>query len=95
MLSFTLLNPSNKHYTSKKYTTRHYKVKKVRSSNGIETSRYQIKLRIELKGKSYRTTFNLSNRSEMRYPVLLGRKLLAGRFLVDVSEENLSKKGKK
>ena len=86
VLSFILFNPKSQYYTGNKYITKHYKVKKVRSSNGIETYRYQVKLRIQLKGKSYRTTFNLSNRSKMRYPILLGRKLIAGRFLVDVSK---------
>lgn len=93
-LTFTLLNPSNEYYSERKFTTKHYKVKKVRSSNGVETFRYQVKLRIELKGQSYRTTFNLSNRSKMRYPVLLGRKFLADRFLVDVSKGRKIKKSK-
>ncbi|NJM93841.1 MAG: ATP-dependent zinc protease, partial [Cytophagales bacterium] len=34
--------------------------------------------------------FTLTNRSEMKFPVLLGRKLLRRRFLVDVSAHNLS-----
>jgi len=92
VLYFTLLNPSNKHYTSQKHSTLDYKVKKVRSSNGIETNRYQLKLSIEIKGRFFRTTFNLSNRSKMRYPVLLGRKLLANRFLVDVRKNRKLKK---
>jgi hypothetical protein len=86
VLSFTLLNPKHTLYTGRKHATKSYKVKKVRSSNGVETLRFQIKLRIELKGRSFKTTFNLSDRSKMRFPVLLGRKLLAGRFLVDVSK---------
>ena len=94
ILSFILFHSKSKYYTGKKYNTKRYKVKTVRSSNGIETNRYQIKLRIELKGKSYRTTFNLSSRSKMRYPVLLGRKFLANRFLVDVSKGRKLKKSK-
>jgi hypothetical protein len=92
VLYFTLLNPTNKHYTGQKHSTSDYKVKKVRSSNGIETYRYQVKLSVEIKGRRFHTTFNLSNRSKMRYPVLLGRKLLADRFLVDVSRHRKLKK---
>jgi hypothetical protein len=92
VLCFTLLNPTHKLYTGKKHTTKSYKVKTVRSSNGTETLRFQVKLRIELKGRSFKTTFNLSNRSKMRFPVLLGRKVLAGRFLVDVSTGRKVKK---
>lgn len=95
VLVFTLLNPSSKHYTGKKYSTTDYKIKKVRSSNGIVTRRFQVKMYIELKGFTFKTTFNLSDRSKMRHPVLLGRKLLADRFLVDVSRDRKLKKSKK
>ena len=95
VLSFTLLNPRHKLYTGKKHITKKYKVKKVRSSNGIETLRFQVKLRIELKGETFTTTFNLSDRSKMRYSVLLGRKLLANRFLVDVSKRRTLNKSPK
>jgi len=86
VLVYTLLNPESKYYSRKRIITKKYKVKTVRSSNGIETLRYQVKLNIELKGKKYKTTFNLSNRAKMRYPVLLGRKFIANRFLVDVGK---------
>ncbi|MFT4598338.1 MAG: hypothetical protein ACJAR8_000667 [Bacteroidia bacterium] len=92
VLYFTLLNSTNEHYTGQKHSTSDYKVKKVRSSNGIETYRYQVKLSVGIKGRHFHTTFNLSDRSKMRYPVLLGRKLLADRFLVDVSKHRKLKK---
>lgn len=92
VLVYALLNPHSKYYTRKRIITKNYKVKKVRSSNGEETLRYQVKLRIELKGKRYKTTFNLSKRAKMRYPVLLGRKFIADRFLVDVSKGRKLKK---
>lgn len=85
VLHYILLNPNRKEYTGQVYKTKKFKMKTVRSSNGTVTKRYQVRLRIELKGNSFRTTFNLSNRSKMRYPVLLGRKFLANRFLVNVS----------
>jgi hypothetical protein len=36
-----------------------------------------------------RAQFTLFDRSDMRYQVLLGRKFLRGRFVVDVSGSNL------
>jgi hypothetical protein len=39
--------------------------------------------------------FTLTDRSKMRNPILLGRKILIGRFIVDVQEVNLSKKSLK
>lgn len=95
VLHFILLSPHHKHYTGKVHRTKRFKTKTVRSSNGIETQRFQVKLRIELKGESFRTTFNLSSRAKMRYPILLGRKFLAGRFLVNVSKNRKVKKNPK
>lgn len=92
MLHFVLLNEKHPLYTGTVNSTKEFKIKRVRSSNGIETSRYQVKLKVILKDREITTTFNLSNRSAMRYPVLLGRKLLADRFLVDVSRNKKNKK---
>jgi hypothetical protein len=52
--------------------------------------RYIIKSKIILFGKAYKAEFSLSDRSHMKNPILLGRKLLNGKFVVDVSEEDLS-----
>ena len=68
--------------------------KKIRSSSGHIEERYIIKTVIKLFGRKINTTFSLSDRTEMNYPVLLGRKLLKSRFLVDVSKEDLSFKQK-
>jgi hypothetical protein len=62
----------------------------VRNSSGKEEKRYVIKTRITLFGRKIRTEFSLANRRKMRYPILLGRKLLKGRFLIDVSQKDLS-----
>jgi hypothetical protein len=64
--------------------------KKVKSSFGDYEFRYQVKLRMTIFGKNYLTRFNLSNRKNMKYPVLLGRKFLNNRFIVDVSKQDLS-----
>jgi hypothetical protein len=64
--------------------------KKVRSSSGQEEFRYFVKGDILLFGKKYNTMFSLSERLNMRYPILLGRKLLKKRFIVDPSKIDLS-----
>ncbi len=64
-----------------------WKQRYVRSSNGKKESRYFIKTRIKFgNGKKYPITLSLTDRSKMKFPVLLGRRLLAGRFLVDVGK---------
>jgi|TARA_R110000737_G_C14624517_1_gene494395 hypothetical protein len=69
--------------------------KKVRSSSGQEEIRYFVQGDIILFGKKYKTRFSLSERLNMRYPILLGRKLLNKRFIVDSSKIDLSKKNLK
>lgn len=72
------------------YTVSDFKETIVRNSSGKEEKRYVIKTKITIFGKKIRTEFSLANRRKMRYPILLGRKLLNKRFLVDVSQKDLS-----
>ena len=69
--------------------------KKIKSSSGHVENRYVIKTTVILFGKKIKTSFSLTDRTEMKYPILLGRKLLSSRYLVDVAQENLSFKLKK
>jgi len=62
-----------------------YKIKKVKSSNGTSQERIFVKTIIELSGKQYEAELSLTDRKDMKYPMLIGRKYLEGRYLVDVS----------
>lgn len=64
--------------------------KNIKSSSGHIENRYIIKTEVILFGEEIHTTFSLTDRGYMKYPVLLGRKLLKSRFVVDVAQENLS-----
>lgn len=68
--------------------------KKVKSSNGIVENRYLIKTEILIFGESYPIDLTLTERGSMRFPVLLGRKFLSRRFIVDTVKKNLSLKNK-
>ncbi len=68
---------------------RKFKRVTVKSSNGEASRRYMISTRVRLNGHMVRTQFTLFDRSDMKYQVLLGRKFLRGRFIVDVSVKNL------
>lgn len=57
--------------------------KKVKSSSGHIEERYFIKIAIQIGPEIFETEFSLSNRTSMRYTILLGRRLLKKRFLVD------------
>jgi len=88
---FTLLDKVHPAYHTKKIKMPLYKMKKVKSSNGTIQIRASIKVDILFFNKKYTTVISLTNRSDMKYPMLIGRKFLANRFLVDVSQEYLTK----
>jgi hypothetical protein len=58
----------------------------VANSFGHREMRYVVKLQLKLGGKTIVGTFTLSDRSKKTYPILIGRKLLNRKFLVDVSK---------
>ncbi len=68
---------------------RSFKRVTVKSSNGEASRRYLISTQVRLGGHVVRTQFTLFDRSDMKYQVLLGRKFLRGRFVVDVGGKNL------
>jgi hypothetical protein len=88
---FTLLDKVHPAYHTKKMKMPLHKLKRVKSSNGTVQLRASIKIDMLFFGKKYRTVVSLTNRSDMKYPMLIGRKFLANRFLVDVSQEYLTK----
>lgn len=88
---FKLLDKIHPAYHGKKIKLPLYKLKKVKSSNGTIQERASIQVTISFFGKKYKTVISLTDRSDMKYPMLIGRKFLAKRFLVDVSQEYLTK----
>lgn len=69
-----------------------YTQKKIKNSFGELEERYVIKTIIKLGRKNIRTSISLSNRENMRYEVLIGRKMLKGKFLIDVNQIHLGGK---
>jgi hypothetical protein len=68
-------------------TKEDFVVRHVRSSNGKREKRYFISTEISLQGQIYPVTLSLANRSEMKWPVLIGRRFLRkNHFLVDVTK---------
>lgn len=69
--------------------------KSISTSTGNPELRYVIKTTIILFGEKYPIELSLAGRRERRFPILLGRKLLNHRFVVDTGRRNLSVKGKR
>jgi hypothetical protein len=62
-----------------------YTQKFIKNSFGEKEERFIIKTLIHIGKKKILTTVSLSDRGNMRYPVLIGRRLLKGKFIVDVN----------
>ena len=90
VLRFQVLDPSHPEYQDQYFYSDSFAIKVVRSSSGIAEKRFAIKTDLSLFGKNYKVTFTLTNRKKMKYPVLIGRKFLTNRFIVDVALKNLS-----
>lgn len=86
-ISCIFLGPESTHYTGELqfFKEGDYSVTRVSNSFGQKEIRYKVKLRIRIQGRLINATFTLADRGSKTYPVLIGRRLLHGKFLVDVS----------
>jgi len=57
--------------------------RKVKSSTGHVEVRPVVLISVRIRGRQWTTDFTLTSRSDMGFRVLLGRRSLSGRFLVD------------
>lgn len=71
-----------------------FRYKNVKSSNGLIESRVTTKLIVVFNNKKYKTMFTFTNRDSMVSKILIGRKFLSKRYIVDVDKTNTLKKGK-
>ena len=86
-----LLDPGHEGTDGRLLAFPEFGLRDIRSSNGDVQERYVIRAVVQLYGEEIEAEFSLSDRSDMKYPVLLGRSLLRqGRFVVDVARRNLS-----
>lgn len=94
VLHFILLDPTHPAYNNKSFYFGNYREKTIKNSFGQAEKRFVINTPVVIYNKVYHTEFSLSNRGNLRFPILLGRKLLKKGFLADVSKINLSFKKK-
>ncbi|MFD2248324.1 ATP-dependent zinc protease [Pontibacter ruber] len=94
VIALDLLDPSHPQYNHKKLEFSEYDLREIKNSFGDVQERYVIRTKIQLFDEIIEAEFSLSDRSDMKYPVLIGRKLLQRRFVVDVARKNVSLKYK-
>ena len=92
IITFTLLDPEHSFYNNKEFTSKNYASKIVKSSNGISEKRFRILTEIVIFNKTFPIYLTLSERKNMKFPILLGRKFLNKKFVIDTTKKNLSYK---
>ena len=92
---FQVLDPNHPEYRDRYFEFPVLKQKYIKSSSGERQRRHIIRTRIKIYGKKFKIELSLANRSRMECPILLGRKALTNRFLVDVSQRYLSSNAEK
>jgi hypothetical protein len=85
ILHVVFLDAAHPEFKQITHTFSDYRKKNVKSSNGHIQERYFIRTKIILAERILNTEFSLTEREGMRYPVLIGRKTLKKRFIVDPS----------
>lgn len=83
-LHVVFFGPGHTMYTGKVHKFDEFTRTKVRSSNGHWELRYKAKVVVEVAGRRIVASFTLADRSKQVYPVLVGRNVLRGKFIVDV-----------
>ena len=70
-------------------TTRLHDIRSIKSSNGVAEERYVIKTKLQLAEQIWPIELTLTDRSDMKFMMLLGREGMADRVLVDPAENFL------
>lgn len=89
-LEFILLDEEHPEFTGMPFRFKKFEQREIKNSFGEAELRYVIKTRIKIFDRVIRAEFSLSNRGNLKFPVLLGRKILRHRYLIDVTKKDLA-----
>lgn len=84
LLKVVFFGKGSSPFTGKSIKFSEFDVTVVSTSAGQIQKRYKVRLLVKLGGKKIRAWFTLADRSSQVYPVLIGRNILTGKFVVDV-----------
>lgn len=85
ILFFRLLDEKHPEYNQHEHRFEKFEEKMIKSSFGQQEMRFVIHTKIKIGKRIINSIVSLSDRTNMRYPVLIGRRFLKNRFDVDVS----------
>ncbi|MFZ2905716.1 MAG: RimK/LysX family protein [Cyclobacteriaceae bacterium] len=94
-LEFVLLDDEHPEFTGLKFVFTEYDEREIKNSFGVAEKRYVISTTVKIFDEEIMAEFSLGDRDAMRFPILLGRKILRDRFLIDVTKKNLSYRANK
>ena len=89
-LEFILLDEEHPEWTGMKFIFTDFERRDIKNSFGEVERRFVITTSIRIFNETLITEFSLSNRGSLKFPILLGRKFLRDRFLIDVKRKNIS-----
>lgn len=94
-LEFILLDQEHPEFTGMKFVFTKFEKRDIKNSFGEVEKRFVIVTSITIFDEVITTEFSLSNRGSLKFPILIGRKILRNRFLIDVAKKNVSFKEKR
>lgn len=94
-LEFILLDEEHPEFTGLKFSCKDFENRDIKNSFGEVERRFIITTSIRIFNEDITAEFSLSNRGSLKFPILIGRKILRDRFLIDVKKINLSFKEKR
>lgn len=86
ILEFKVLDSEHPEYKDVFHRTTKFKKMRFKNTQSEAQDRFVIPIAINIAGEEVRTELSLSDRSDMRYPILIGRRALR-KFIVDVNKE--------
>jgi hypothetical protein len=90
VLEVILLDEEHPEFTGMKFMFNSFEERDIKNSFGEVERRFVITTSIKIFNEEITTDFSLSNRGSLKFPILIGRKILRDRFLIDVKKKNVS-----
>jgi hypothetical protein len=94
ILEFVLLDQEHSDFTGMKFYFPEFEERDIKNSFGEVERRFVITTSLRIFNEEITTEFSLCNRGSLKFPLLIGRKIMKNRFLIDVTKKNLSFKQK-
>jgi hypothetical protein len=91
-LKFTLLGSHYSYDYSREVVVDNFSIRVIENSFGHSEKRYLVTLKVKVAKKIFNAHFTLADRSKKSFPILLGRELLNGRYIIDTSICNINRK---